>query len=447
MSKSFSLFILGGTGDLAKRKLLPSLSRLFAKGYLSGLDRVYSLARSKREDWERIACELDRGLGKLCHFLPFDAKDWNSYLQLGRLIEELKGQELVFFLSLSPYLFEDAIRNLGRLLRNYSNPRKVVVEKPFGFDLWSARRLNDLLSRYFLEEEVYRIDHFLGKDTVQNIFSLRFSNTIFEGIWNRNFIDHVQIVALEKVGVEERGEFYDAVGAIRDMLQNHMLQMLAFVAMEPPAYMSEKFIRDEKVKVLRNTRIEKLIRGQYEGYREETGKADSKRETFVCAKVLVENFRWHGVPFYLMTGKALSEKLTQITVVFREVPQSFTKLLDCKPIQNRIVFQSAPESKLKIVFELRPPGGKFMACPVETSMEYSFPSEFEEAYEVLLLDILEGDQSLFIRGDEIEAMWEVVQPYLEVAEEPFVYPRGVALPAEAEEFLASEGRRWFLIEG
>ncbi len=435
MNRSFSLFILGGTGDLAKKKLFPALSRLYAKGYLSGLDRVYSLARSKRKDWEQVVCRLDAGFGKLCNFLPFDARDWNSYAELGKLIENLKGQELIFFLALSPYLFEDTIRNLGKLLRNYTNPRKIVIEKPFGFDLKSAKRLNDILHRYFIEEEIYRIDHFLGKDTIQNIFSLRFSNTIFEGIWNRNFIEHVKIYALEKVGVEGRGEFYDKVGAIRDMLQNHMLQMLAFTAMEPPAYMSEKFIRDEKVKVLKNTRIERLIRGQYEGYRQEIGVENSKTETFVLAKVLVENFRWHGVPFYLMTGKALSEKLTQIEIVFREVPQSFTKLLDCKPHQNRIVFQTAPESKLQIVFELRPPTGRFMACPVETFMEYRFPSEFEDAYEVLLLDIVEGDQSLFIRGDEIETLWEVVEPYLNMEDEPFVYPKGVKLPKEAEGFL------------
>ncbi len=435
MNRSFSLFILGGTGDLAKKKLFPALSRLYAKGYLSGLDRVYSLARSKREDWEQVVCRLDAGFGKLCNFLPFDARDWNSYAELGKLIENLKGQELIFFLALSPYLFEDTIRNLGKLLRNYTNPRKIVIEKPFGFDLKSAKRLNDILHRYFIEEEIYRIDHFLGKDTIQNIFSLRFSNTIFEGIWNRNFIEHVKIYALEKVGVEGRGEFYDKVGAIRDMLQNHMLQMLAFTAMEPPAYMSEKFIRDEKVKVLNNTRIERLIRGQYEGYRQEIGVENSKTETFVLAKVLVENFRWHGVPFYLITGKALAQKLTQIVLVFREVPQSFTRLLDCKPHQNCIVFQTAPESKLQIVFELRPPAGRFMACPVETVMEYKFPSEFEDAYEVLLLDIVEGDQSLFIRGDEIEALWQVVQPYLDLQDEPFIYPKGVALPKEVEEFL------------
>ncbi len=421
MNKSFSLFIFGGTGDLAKRKLLPSISRLYSKGYLKGLDKVYSLARSKREDWERVACKLDKGFGKLCHFIPFDAKDWNSYVELGKVIEKLKGQELIFFLSLSPYLFEDAIRNLGKLLRNYTNPRKIVVEKPFGFDLTSAKRLNDLLHRYFIEEEIYRIDHFLGKDTIQNLFSLRFSNIIFEGIWNRSFIDHVRILALEKVGVEGRGEFYDKVGAIRDMLQNHMLQMLAFTAMEPPAYMSEKYIRDEKVKVLKNTRIEKLIRGQYEGYLRDVGVESSKTETFVACKIFVDNFRWHGVPFYLITGKALSKKLTQIEIVFREIPQSLTKLLDCKPHQNKIIFQTAPESKLQIFFELRPPTGKFIACPVETSIEYKFPSEFEDAYEVLLLDIVEGDQSLFIRADEIEAMWEVVEPYLNLEEEPFVY--------------------------
>jgi glucose-6-phosphate 1-dehydrogenase len=444
MSKKFSLFILGGTGDLAKKKLLPSLSRLYSKGLLVGLEKVYSLARSKREDWEKVACELDRGLGKLCNFLPFDVKDTSSYESLGKILQTLEGQELIFFLSISPYLYEEAVRGLGKLLRNYANPRKIVIEKPFGFDTVSARRLNNLLYRYFIEEEIYRIDHFLGKETVQNIFSLRFSNSIFEGIWNRSFVDHVQILALEKVGVEGRGEFYDKVGAIRDMLQNHMLQMLAFTAMEPPAQMSEQFIRDEKVKVLRNTRIEKLIRGRYEGYLQDAGVESSSRETFVCAKVMVDNFRWHGVPFYLVTGKKLSKKLTQVVIAFKEVPASLTRLLDCIPKQNRIVFQTAPESKLQVVFELRPPTGRFVACPLETVMEYRFPSEFEEAYEVLLLEIVEGERSLFIRDDEIEAMWEVVEPVLDLKDEPFVYPQGVKLPPQARDFIALEGRQWYL---
>ncbi|MFN7064886.1 MAG: glucose-6-phosphate dehydrogenase [Aquificaceae bacterium] len=444
MNKNFSLFILGGTGDLAKRKLFPSISRLYSKGYLKDLDKVYSLARSRREDWEKVVCHLDQDLGRFCNFVPFDAKDWRSYLELGKIIEGLKGQELIFFLSLSPYLFEDTVRNLGRLLRDYTNARKIVIEKPFGFDLPSAKRLNDLLYRYFIEEEIYRIDHFLGKDTIQNIFSLRFSNTIFEGIWNGSFIDHVQIVALESIGVEGRGEFYDKVGAIRDMLQNHILQMLAFTTMEPPAYMSEKHIRDERVKVLKNTKIERLIRGRYEGYLQDVGLENSKRESFVCAKVSVDNFRWQGVPFYLMTGKALSRKLTQIAIVFKEVPKSLTKLLDCKPQQNKIIFQTTPESKLSISFELRPPTGKFIACPVETFMEYKFPTEFEEAYEVLILDIIEGDQSLFIRGDEIEALWEIVQPYLDLEDEPFVYPKGIELPKPAIDLLESEGRMWVL---
>ncbi|MEN3034022.1 MAG: glucose-6-phosphate dehydrogenase [Aquificaceae bacterium] len=444
MSKSFCLFIFGGTGDLAKKKLFPSLSRLYRKGYLDGLYKVYALARSKSEEWEQIVCQLDENLGKFCNFMPFDVKEPKSYLELEKLIQELKGHELIFFLSISPYLFEDTIRNLGKLLRNYANPRKIVVEKPFGFDLLSAQKLNDLLYRYFIEEEIYRIDHYLGKDTVQNIFSLRFSNTIFEGIWNKNFIDHVQILALEKVGVEGRGDFYDKIGAIRDMLQNHMLQMLAFTAMEPPAQMAEKFIRDERVKVLRNTRIEKLLRGRYEGYPIDVGNDNSNTETFVCAKVLVENFRWHGVPFYLMTGKALKEKLTQITVVFKQVPYSFTKLLSSQPLQNKISFQMAPQSKLMVTFELRPPTGRFTTSPVETSMEYMFTSEFEEAYEVLLVDLIEGDRSLFIRGDEIEALWEVVQPFLDAKEEPILYPRGVKLPKQALEFLQAEGRVWLV---
>jgi len=318
-----------------------------------------------------------------------------------------------------------------------------VVEKPFGFDLQSARKLNSLLYRFFVEEEIYRIDHFLGKDTVQNIFSLRFSNIIFEGVWNRSFIDHVQVVALEDVDADNRIEFYDKVGAIRDMLQNHLLQMLAFTIMEPPCAMAPQFIRDEKVKLLRSLSFSEFVKGQYEGYPKE----GSKTETLVVAKGYIENLRWQGVPFYLMTGKALGRKLTQITIVFREIPKSFVSLLDCMPKQNRIVFQVAPRNLLSISFELRPPTGRFIACPVETTMKYdleeSLGQPLPEAYETLLEDILDSDQSLFIRADEIETMWEKVEPLISSEDNPRVYPRG-KLPDFTIEFIQRDGRSWVL---
>jgi Glucose-6-phosphate 1-dehydrogenase len=441
MSKPKALFIFGGTGDLARKKLFPALSRIAKRR--DDLKVVYSIARSKREDWESIACNLDAGFTKLCHFIPLDVVNWEDYKKVGEELQKLKGYELIFYLSLSPFLYEDTILNLGRLLRNFSNPRKVVVEKPFGFDLQSARKLNSLLYRFFVEEEIYRIDHFLGKDTVQNIFSLRFSNTIFEGVWNRNFIDHVQVVALEDVDAGNRIDFYDKVGAIRDMLQNHLLQMLAFTTMEPPCAMAPQFIRDEKVKLLRSLSFSEFIKGQYEGYPKE----GSKTETLVVAKGYIENLRWQGVPFYLMTGKALGKKLTQITIVFREIPKSFISLLDCMPKQNRIVFQVAPKNFLSISFELRPPTGRFIVCPMETTMKYDLEEALgqplPEAYETLLEDILDSDQSLFIRADEIEIMWEKVEPIISSIDTPRVYPRG-KLPDFALEFIQKDGRSWFL---
>ncbi len=451
MNRKFSIFILGGTGDLAKRKLLPALERLYKEGHLKNLHKVYSLARKEDPSWKVLVSSLEPS-EKFDNFLQFDVNLDSSYNHLGRVLQELKGQELIFYLALSPFLFETALRKLGRLLRDFTNPRKIVIEKPFGFDTASARKLNQLLYTYFLEEEIYRIDHFLGKETIQNIFSLRFSNTIFESLWHRNFVDHVQIVAIEDIGIEGRGEYYDKAGAIRDMLQNHMLQMLSFLAMEPPCCMYPEFIRDEKVKLLRSVRKispEETVKGQYEGYLLEKGvKEGSKTETFVAVKLHIDNPRWQDVPFYLMTGKRLSKKLSQMTVVFKEVPRSFANLFDCMPNQNKIIFQTSPKNKIAIHFELRPPAGKFIACPVETVMEYDMESyvgkKLPEAYETLILDIIEGDRSLFIRGDEVELMWEIVQPILENDAPLHIYKPGTLGPEQAHLLLQKDGKAWII---
>jgi len=446
MSKKFSLFILGGTGDLARKKLLPALKNLYSQGKLQGLYKVYSLARERSQDWESVV----KGEERFDNFVQFDVRDQNSYRELGKVIEDLKGQELIFYLALPPSLFETTIRNLGRLLRDFTNPRKVVIEKPFGIDVESARRINQALHTYFVEEEIYRIDHFLGKETVQNIFSLRFSNTIFEGIWNKNFIDHVQIVVMEEVGIEGRGDYYDKVGAIRDMFQNHMLQVLAFLSMEPPCCMHPEFIRSEKVKLLMSVREidpKDVVKAQYEGYLKEKGvKENSTTESFVALKLFIDNPRWQDVPFYMLTGKKLNKKLNQIAVVFKEVPRSFSKLLDCVPKQNKIIFQTAPKSKIAIHMELRPPAGKFIACPIETVMEYDVESLYQtklpDAYETLLLDIIEGDQTLFIRDDEIEAMWKITEPLLSNPIPLYKYQEGSFGPEEAHKLIEKDGRAW-----
>ncbi len=447
MNKKFSLFILGGTGDLARKKLFPALYSLYSKGKLEGLYKVYSLAREESQDWKQLVSRSPDP-EKFDNFMKFDVREDSSYQALSKIIKNLKDQELIFYLALSPFLFETAIRKLGVLLRNFTNPRKIVVEKPFGFDLTSASKLNQILHTYFVEEEIYRIDHFLGKETVQNILSLRLSNTIFEGIWNKNFVDHVQIVAIEDIGIEGRGDYYDRVGAIRDMLQNHMLQMLSFTAMELPCCMDPELIRDEKVKLLRSVRRlskEDAVKGQYEGYSLEKGvKGNSNTETFVAVKLYIDNFRWQDVPFYLMTGKKLPKKLSQIALVFKEVPKSFAKILDCTPKQNKIVFRASPENKIAIHFELRPPAGGFIACPVETTMEYNLTGqELPDAYENLLIDIVQGDRSLFIRGDETELMWEIVEPIIKEDMPLYTYKSGT-LPEQANKLIEKDGKAWIL---
>ncbi len=455
MNNKVSIFIIGGTGDLSRKKLLPALANLYKRGEIPNLDKVYSLARASTQEWESVSCSLDQGFGKLCNFVPFDVKDSESHRSLEKLIQNIKG-EIIFYLAISPFLFEDTIRFLGPLLRKFTNPRKIVIEKPFGFDLESAKKLNNLIKRYFIEEEIYRIDHFLGKETVQNIFSLRFSNVIFEGIWNKNFIDHVQIVGIEDIGIEGRAAYYDKVGATRDMLQNHLLQMLAFLTMEPPCCMEAEFIRDEKVKLLRSIRKmdpsevkDHVVKARYEGYIQEYGVSkDSQTETFVAAKLYIDNLRWQGVPFYLMTGKKLSKKLTQITVVFKEIPRMFSSLLDCKPNQNKVVFQSTPKNKMAVYLEIRPPAGRFLACPVETSIEFDFESYYNiklpDAYQTLLSDIIHSDRSLFIRGDEVEIMWEIVDPILKADIPLSIYPQGIDIPTPAKELIEKDGREWYI---
>ncbi len=455
MDKRIAFFILGGTGDLARRKLYPGIERLVKKGKLGKLVGLYALGREKgkiEEFEERFSKELSVPF----KFIEFDVRDRESYRKLIKEFESLQGVELIFYLALPPDLFETAITHLGPTLRNFTNPRKIVVEKPFGFDLESAKRLNFQLKRYFTEEEIYRIDHFLGKLQVQNILSVRFSNYIFEGIWNKNFIDNVQISALETVGLEGRVSYYDRVGALRDMVQNHMLQILSFLAMEPPAVMGAEEIRDEKVKVLESIRRIKVsevkdfaVRGQYKGYREELGR-NSTTETFVALKLYIENFRWEGVPFYLRTGKKLKEKKTQAIIVFKEVPGNFGRLLGCMPQQNKLAFEIAPKNRLVFKFQVMPPSG-LLACTVESSMEADMAEsigEPPEAYETLLEDIVSGDQTLFIREDESELAWEIVQPIIESwreQEDLYLYEPGSYGPEEAQKFIEKDGRSWVLV--
>jgi len=453
MDKDFTLFIFGGTGDLARRKLYPVLQNLYRKGKLKGLRAVYALGRDVSKLKEYIT-SLDRDFARLLRLLEFDVLNKESYEKLGTEVSKLEGSELILYLALPPQLFETTILHLGSLMRRFSNPRKIVVEKPFGFDLESARRLNFQLRRYFTEREIYRIDHFLGKVPIQNILSVRFSNYVFEGIWNKNFIDNIQISALEDIGLEGRASYYDRVGALRDMVQNHLLQILSFLAMEPPAVMEAERVRDEKVKVLSSIRrlsvssIDRYaVRGRYRGYLEELGR-ESNTETYASVKLFIDNFRWEGVPFYLRTGKRLKRKVTQAVVVFKEVPGNFGRLLGCVPRQNKLVFEITPSNRVMFFFEMAPPEG-FLSCPVEREMELELaPEGLPEAYETLLEDIVEGDQTLFIREDEAELAWEVVQPIIDRwSDESKVpeYEPGSWGPQEAEELINRDGRSWIVV--
>ena len=454
MGKGRVLFIFGGTGDLARRKIYPVLQRIMKRGKLKDVKAIYALSRA---GFERGYLDtLDPDLAKLIRFQPFDVTNRDDYRTLEKEISNFPGDELIFYLALPPHLFGTTIVHTGSVLRHFLNPRKIVIEKPFGFDLESARKLNFQLRRYFTEREIYRIDHFLGKVSIQNILSFRFSNYIFEGIWNKNFVDNVQISALETVGLEGRSSYYDRVGALRDMIQNHLLQILCFLAMEPPAVMDPERIRDEKVKVLssvRKIRPEEVdryaVRGSYRGYEEDLGRP-SNTETYACVKVFIDNFRWEGVPFYLRTGKRLKEKKTQAVITFKEIPGNFGKLIGCMPERNRIAFEIAPGNKVILSFQMMPPTG-FLSCPLESRMEVSledtFGGEVPDAYETLIEDILDGDQTLFIREDESEIAWEIVQPILDRWSEgrPPLYEPGTWGPKEAEEFIRRDGREWVLV--
>lgn len=452
--QDFSIFILGGLGDLARKKIYPILYNLFRNFRLRNCRKIIVTGRreniGKKEFLDILSKEIssDNSFLSLFEYVNLNLDKDMDYKNLKNFIED---EELIFYFAIPPFLFRNTLKNLGLFLKTLRNKRKIIIEKPFGMDLSSARELNMITKEYFEEGEIYRIDHFLGKETVQNIFGLRFSNIIFEGIWNRNFIDHLQISALEDIGVEGRGNYYDKVGALRDMVQNHLLQILTLIAMEPPCCIEERAIRDEKIKVLRSIREMKceevpqyVIRGQYEGYREEKGVSEnSKTETYTALKIYIDNLRWDGVPFYLRTGKKLYKKDTSVVIVFKKIPGLFSKILDCVPEEDIIGFKIAPENKIILRFQLRPLGKSILSCPIPNTMEWSAPNI--DAYETLFLDIIEGDQTLFIRDDEIEKAWEIVQPILEFWEEDPnipIYKVGSLGPEEAKYFIRKDGREW-----
>ena len=478
-----SFVIFGATGNLASNKLLPALFHLEAAARLA---ENLSLVAFSRRDWTtdswrehmrevlsgRVNGALEgpvfeRFLARF-RYQKGDLNDVESYRALAdNLPPESACSSTVFYLAIKPSEFGAVIQNLAAVgLNTPRGMNRVVIEKPFGEDLESAQRLNRLLHQHFDEEQVYRIDHFLGKETVQNLLVFRFANTLIEPLWNRNFIDHVQITVAESIGIEKRADYYDRAGALRDMLQNHLMQLLTVVAMEPPPALEADALRDEKVKVLRSIRpISKravhahAVRAQYArgnvrgqavaGYQqEENVEPNSITETFVAAKFYIDNWRWRGVPFYLRTGKRLAKQTSMIAIRFKHPPQQLFRETPIETIApNWVLLSIQPEESMRMEIHVKQPGLDMDTRVMQMNASFLKTDEQTlDAYETLLLDVIEGDRSLFIRFDEVEWAWQVVDPILRhwTVEREFIptYPAGSWGPPEANRLFDSDDQSW-----
>ena len=471
--------IFGASGDLTSRKLVPALYKLFRKQRLKDGLRVVGFSRSPytHDQWRK---ELAESTAKFAGE-DFNGADWDRFAQqvyyhagdIGEpadfdglhkfltQIEEGAPSPRLYYLSTAPAFYQPAVEQLGRsgLADESVAPRRVVIEKPFGVDLNSARALNAAIHRVFAEHQVYRIDHYLGKETVQNLLVLRFANTIFEPVWNRNYIDHVQITVAEEVDVGKRAGYYDTAGVVRDMVQNHLLQLLMITAMEPPVRRTADAIRNEKVKVLHairsvtNGEIEAdTFRAQYRSYSASKDvPANSQTATFAALKLWIDNWRWQGVPFYLRSGKAMSCRTTQIVIQFREPPQRLFQDGQATLCEsNRLVIQVQPAEGIQLHFQTKVPDAGMRLRQTDLSFDYQseFSRAIPEAYERLLQDAVEGDASLFARADEVEAAWRVCDPILQAwqstARPPLLlYEPGNWGPPECSDWMAAQGRQWF----
>ena len=472
-----SIVIFGASGDLTQRKLIPSLFSLFRKGRLPKQFHIIGTGNTSFTD-DQFREHLAQGLKK---FAPFEYKEeeWNKFAanlayQQGRYTDladfrkfsealnkwENGDANRLYYLATPPSLFTNIIDLLGLTDQLHENGgwRRVVIEKPFGTDLASARSLNRQIHKTLNEDQIYRIDHYLGKETVQNILVTRFANTIFEPLWNRNYINHIEITVAEQVGVEHRAGYYDTVGVLRDMFQNHLLQLVSLVAMEPPASFKADALRNEKVKVLSSIQpMEKksiarnTVRAQYDGYRKEEGvNPKSTTPTYAALRLQIDNWRWQGVPFYLRSGKCLKEKISQIRIEFKQPPHLLFPNNDGKMTPNVLVLFLQPDEGIHWRFEAKVPDTAADMRSVD--MEFHYADSFgqtaiPEAYERLLLDALQGDASLFTRGDEVEMAWSLIDPILQVWESDQIpplasYKPGSWGPAEANELLARDGCSW-----
>jgi len=475
-----TLVIFGASGDLTSRKLIPALYSLYRKNRLPADTRIVGVSRTKftHDEWRTKLAESTAQFepkefdapsfaefAKRIYYSPGDVGNPEDFTKLADLLNEIEHNQptdRLYYLSMSPVFYDEAIKHFGAagLASEEKGKRRIVIEKPFGTDLATAKELNMLLHKVFDESQIYRIDHYLGKETVQNVFVLRFANAIFEPIWNRNYIDHVQITVAEEVQVGRRGEYYDTAGVMRDMFQNHLLQLLMIIAMEPPARYRADAVRDEKVKVLQAIHpltpeqvATDTLRAQYDDYLKEPGvAAESDTPTWAAVKLEVDNWRWKGVPFYLRSGKAMSCRTTQIVIQFKQPPTLlFSGLKNTLPPQpNQLVIQVQPAEGIQLHFQTKVPDAGMKMH--QSSLDFKFAREYTqampEAYQRLLLDALNGDASLFARADEVETAWGIIDPILaawsERAQPPMEnYEHGMWGPERSTRWMWSQGREWF----
>jgi glucose-6-phosphate 1-dehydrogenase len=469
--------IFGASGDLTSRKLIPALYELHRKGRLPEKTSVVGSSRTSftHEAWrDRLAETTAEYLGdrfsrsvwedfaSAVFYHPGDVTDPGDVASLAQFLDQMdddRNATRVYYLSTAPRFYEPAVLNLGQagMVCEDCAPRRVIIEKPFGTDLSSARHLNEVVHRVFAESQVYRIDHYLGKETVSNLLVLRFANSIFEPIWNRNYVDHVQITAAEAVTVGQRAGFYESAGILRDMFQNHLMQLLTLTAMEAPARFDADAVRDEKVKVLRAIRppdggdvARQTLRGQYRQYRDEPNVSrDSQTATFGVATLFVDNWRWQGVPFYLRSGKAMSCRTTQIVIRFRPPPHIMFGSSG-QHDANELVIQIQPAEGIQLHFQTKVPDAGMKRRQVDLSFNFrdKFTGEMPEAYQRLLLDAMHGDASLFARSDEVEASWAVIDPIQAAWDSqtgPHLefYESGGWGPPGAVDWMQRQGRQWF----